>query len=118
MKTNERTLKMMENYMTLREQGFSNVEIAKKFDLSPTTLYSNLGEIAEQNGVTRESLLERVFVADHSGRNFTQVKPVDRANFELHFQTLISEFEQLVAEISGIIEDNETMYKILQEEQK
>ena len=58
-KTNERTLKMMESFIRLHEEGLSVAEIAKQFNLSETTVYSKLGEIAKKAGVSRESLLEK-----------------------------------------------------------
>ncbi len=60
MKRNERTKKMMRNYVKLHEMGLSAQEIADKYHLSTTTVYANLGEIAEKAGVTRESLLAKV----------------------------------------------------------
>lgn len=53
-----RTLKMMEDFMVLHNAGHSIPEIAKMTRVDFATIYRHLDEIAEKNGVTRESLLE------------------------------------------------------------
>ena len=60
MRKNERTHKMMKQFMKLHLQGLSIAEIAAKFKLSKNTIYDNLEEIARKEGVTRESLLQKV----------------------------------------------------------
>lgn len=59
-KENERTLWMKENFMDLHHEGASIKEIADKYDLSVSTVYRSLQEIAEANKVSRESLLKVV----------------------------------------------------------
>ena len=115
-KTNERTLKMMESFIRLHEEGLSVAEIAKQFNLSETTVYSKLGEIAKKAGVSRESLLEKPFEADHSGRNFTPVQPVDTELFETHFKTAMTEIGELKKAVNQAIEDNEIISEILEED--
>ena len=117
-KTNERTLKMMENYIKLHNEGHSVKEIAKMFNLSPFTIYDRLGEIAEQNGVTRESLLERVFIADHSGQNYTPVKPIDPTEFRKHFDAALTGVQTLKATISQALEEYDINDELLKEEIK
>lgn len=72
-----RTLRMMESYVELFSQGKTPRQIAEMFDVSYTTVRKNLGIIAERAGVPRSELLTRSFTADHSGQNFTIVKPID-----------------------------------------
>lgn len=115
-KTNERTLKMMEAYVDLHEQGHSVAEIAKKFNLTTTTVYAKLGEIAKQNGVTRESLLERPFEADHSGRNYTPVSQIDPSSFREHHETAIGEVEAMKEAVAQAIEEFEITDQLLQED--
>ena len=59
-KGSERVRLMKENFMSLHEQGFSIPEIAEKFNLEFSTVYKHLQSIADDNGVTRESLLQVV----------------------------------------------------------
>ena len=115
-KPNERTLKMMENFMDLHDAGYSVGEIAKKFDLSDSTVYGKLSEIAARAGVTRESLLDKPFEADHSGRNFTPVKPVAPTRFHSHFNATMTEIAAMKQDISGSIEELEIMNELLEEE--
>ena len=57
-KRSSRTLKMMGEFMALHNAGHSIPEIAKMNGVDFSVVYRKLGEIAEKNGVTRESLLE------------------------------------------------------------
>lgn len=118
MAKHERTLQMMESFISLHNEGHDINEIAKMFNLAFSTVYKHLGEIAEKNGVTRESLLEKVIVADHSGRNLTPVKPVDRAKFNESFATLMTGMDSLQSEIAKTIEDIEVTNQLLEEEMK
>lgn len=81
MARNKRTLQMMENYISLHEQGLSLKEIAVKYKLSTSLVYASLQEIADKAGVTRNSLL---------GQPSTQPMPVETDNsFDRHFQAAI-----------------------------
>lgn len=59
-KNSERAQKLLKNFMSLHNSGYSIPEIAEMHGLNPATVYRHLQEIADANGVTRESLLERV----------------------------------------------------------
>lgn len=52
-----RTLEMKSAYVPLFRTGMTPKQIAKEFDLSEWTVYHYLDEIAQENGVPRESLL-------------------------------------------------------------
>ncbi len=97
---NERTLQMMQNYMILRKEGKSNLEIAKMFDLSPWTVYNALQEIADKAGVTRESLLTQPHSEPLPYERISEpVKPVNIEAFEEKFQNalgIMSEFKEMV----------------------
>ena len=99
MAKHERTLQMMESFISLHNEGHDINEIAKMFNLAFSTVYKHLGEIAEKNGVTRESLLEKVIVADHSGRNIEPLEPIDRKQFCSNYKEAIEAVEQLEKEI-------------------
>ncbi len=114
----ERTLKMMENFMDLHNNGHSIGEIAKLYNLSVTTVYKSLDRIAKKNGVTRESLLEKPFEADHSGRNFTPVKPINRTKLQSSIATLRKGVKALREEVKNTIEDIETLNQVMEEEMK
>ena len=56
---NERTLKMIKTYPDLYDKGMTNKEIADFCGVSYRTVLSHLGDIAQNMGVSRESLLEK-----------------------------------------------------------
>ena len=117
-KKHERTLKMMENFMSLHDEGYSIKEIAERYDLSLRPVYDNLGAIAEKAGVSRKDLLEKPIVADHSGRNYTPVKPINKAKFNESFETLMTGVESMQLQISNTIDDIDTMNKLMEEEMR
>ncbi|MBP3256227.1 MAG: helix-turn-helix domain-containing protein [Clostridia bacterium] len=52
---------MINQFMVYHNQGYNIPEIAKKFEVTTTTIYSHLQEIADKNGFyDRKELLERV----------------------------------------------------------
>ena len=57
-KESERMRQLKENFMSLHQQGCSIREIADKYDLSFSTVYKNLQDIADANNVTRRELLQ------------------------------------------------------------
>lgn len=57
---NERTKQMKGHFMELHEAGHTIKEIAKMCNLTPITIYRSLQEIADKQGVSRESLLQRI----------------------------------------------------------
>ena len=61
-KRSERTKVMMDNFMDDHNDGMTIAEIADKYGLSSITVYRQLGEIAEKEGVSRDDLLQVVHV--------------------------------------------------------
>ena len=80
-KRQESTRKMMKRFPELKEHGCTIPEIAEKFGLSSTTAYNVLGTIAEENGRTREDLLDRPMSPDHSGRVSKKTSKFDLEEF-------------------------------------
>lgn len=117
-RTHERTIKMRENFISLWSEGFSIKEIAEKYNLSETTVYNHLDYIARASGMNRKQLLSRNFFADHSGRNFSPVKPVNRAEFDKNFAELMEKVEFFQLEIEESIKDMEALNDIYEEEMK
>ena len=56
-RVSDRVLEMKKRYMELHNAGLKPSEIADYFELSSWTIYHYLGEIAEENGVSRDELL-------------------------------------------------------------
>ena len=120
MKKSERTLRMKRNYIRLRALGMGPVEIAKKYDLDVSTIYKSLDEIAEANGVSRESLLERPH-SEHvcRERQFAPVEPVDLTEFRGHFDASIQEIDGVKATMKQEIKRQEKIaYRMQKEEEE
>lgn len=100
MKKNERTLQMMQNYVSLHDSGMSPGEIAKKYNLSSKTVYGALQEIADAAGVSRESLLERPHSEHQPFERISEpVRPINVGTFSEKIQNalgIMSEFKEMV----------------------
>lgn len=107
-KMNERTLQMLQNFMTLHNNGWTIPEIAKKYDLASRTIYSYLDKIADENGVTRDSLLS-VPHTEHLcyERQFEPVKPVDLTEFKQRFQKTLDAMNDVTEIIELILDEQE-----------
>lgn len=110
-KRSERTRKMIKQFYGLRNSGYSIRQIAEMFNLDPATVYSYLGEIAEQEGVDRNSLLDRVFEADHTGSQFTPVRLVNAKEATSRISAMTKEAEALQARLSYAITEAEEFAK-------
>ena len=106
-KTNERTFQMMANYKDYYDQGYSVAEIASIFDLSTTTVYDRLGEIAKRAGVSREELLFHPQRAKRQkGYSLSAtVPPIDPTKFNQHLSAALAELADLQREITSTIEE-------------
>ena len=114
----ERTLQMKREYMKLHDEGYSPREIAKKFGLSDVTVYRYLGEIAEENGVTRESLLEIPHATPAAyERQFAIIKPVDLTDFNQKFKATVDDFDKMREEVAKGINEGEKAQREFEEEE-
>lgn len=96
--TEERVYVMKQNFMELHRQGYTILEIAEKFSLHHVTVYRHLQEIADENGTTREALLQVVKVSK-SRRSFNEEVKREKATFE----SVINGFKNLENELDEII---------------
>lgn len=101
---------MKQEFMSLHDAGLGIPAIAKKFDLSVTTVRKHLGDIAETNGVSRESLLEIPHKPHISyERQFEPVKEVDVALYRQKFNQLESAGQELKSLMSNYIREQEAI---------
>lgn len=100
MKENERTLQMRSHFMELWGNGKTVKEVAEQFNLSTYTVYANLQRIADDNGVTRESLLRQPHSAHLTYDRVCQpVKPVNIDVFQKHVREALAELDKTCKQI-------------------
>lgn len=106
----ERVKIMKEGFMTLHDSGKTISEIANHFEVSTWSVYKNLQDIADANGVTRESLLERVHnsheVTTRTLRHQEKVTPIE---LNESFSKMLHEVDQLIENIDEILEEEENI---------
>ena len=97
-KESERAKLMKQNFMGLHNRGLTIPEIAERYDLSKITVYRNLQTVADENGVSRESLLQIIRM------------PTDKAyareakKVSVDVQQLKEEFKKAKSSITFLIE--------------
>lgn len=74
-KRSERTLQMIEGFYEDHKNGLMIPDIAKKYNLSVTTVRNYLDQIAEENNVSRDSLLERVHPPHYMSESINRPTP-------------------------------------------
>ena len=97
----QRVRNLVNEFMTYHNEGYSINEIADFFDLHFTTVYANLEEIAQKNGVSRESLLVHPHTISSSHIPFKREK--------IDTDILISKFNLLSEEIDELISLTDTL---------
>lgn len=90
-------IEICNNFIELKEKGYTIPEIAKMYGISKSKIYSNLGEIAKTLGCAREDLLIKV----HSNHSKWSKKKV-RCNFD--FNDLIPNIDNMLGEVKCIVE--------------
>lgn len=113
MQKNERTLQMQQNYVRLHNEGLSPIEIAKVYDLSAWTVYNALQEIADEAGVSRESLLARPHAEHQPFERISEpVKPVKIEAFREKFQGALNTMSEFKEMVQMAIDDSEEYERV------
>lgn len=108
-RTSERVVQLKKNFIELHEQGFTIPEIADKFHLGKSTVYRLLGEIAQENGVSRDSLLQEV--------HETPASWVRKINLlKVNGDELLAKFDSAHHLMSEILADVKTLISIIEED--
>lgn len=116
---NERTLKMIEEYVKWFEGGETPAQIAKRFGLSDSTVYRHLSEIAEAAGRSRESLLVQPHKSPTEYDNYVP-EPWPRTNldkFRKHRNAALGNAAALSRDISEYVKQQEMLAEKFQEEE-
>lgn len=95
-KQSARVGQMMEKFLRLHNEGKEISEIAEMFQLSSSTIYLKLQEIADKEGITREELLSR----PHKKHVVTMQRKVAKS---IDICELKKGFEDLQKDIDGIL---------------
>ena len=104
----ERVKIMKEGFMTLHNNGKTINEIAEHFKVSTWSVYNNLQDIADANGVTRDSLLTRVNKShDVTKRTLRPQEKITPIELNESFFKMLHEVDQLIENIDEILEDEE-----------
>ena len=103
----ERTLTMMKDFMVLHEQGLTIAEIALKSRISIWTVYERLDEIAKQNHVSRDSLLQVI----HSPGSYDHIKGkgelvhINVDAFQEKVNTAVKDIDVMIEDINRILKE-------------
>lgn len=100
----QRVEKLVKEFMQYHNNGYSILEIAEIFNVSFSAVYKHLQEIADFNGVSRESLLERGSSAHSTAHHPFFKERIDAQTLLNGFNTIETEINKIIAEIDTILE--------------
>lgn len=100
----QRVEKLVKEFMQYHNNGYSILEIAEIFNVSFSAIYKHLQEIADFNGVSRESLLERNSSTHNTIHQPFLKEKVDAQTLLNGFNTIETEINKIIAEIDTILE--------------
>ena len=106
--TSERVLQLRKNFMKHHNDGWSLQEIADYYHVTRRHTYSILQKIADENGVTRESLLE-IPHSQHSSPLFVHRDGEEKVNVEeirKEFQNILTSAGKIVDSIDKVLEED------------
>ena len=105
----ERTLKMMKDFMGLHEQGLTIAEIAAASHVSAWTVYERLEEIAKQNHVSRDSLLQVIHSTGSYGHAGTkeELVRIDVEAFQKKIDTVVKDIDTMIEDIGTLNNEEE-----------
>ena len=98
---------MKKNFLRLREEGYSMAQIAKKYELPLPTVFEALTEIAHEEGIPREELLDKPMDADHSGRVREPAKSFNLMKFKKQAEAAKARIREAQGLILGLLAGEE-----------
>lgn len=108
LKQGEHSLQFKKNYQEMREDGKTVQEIADFYGLSRSQAYRLIRQLAEELGVTYDSLLSqphRPPIYLGSGKVVEPAKPVDFSAFQQEFRGTISQFDKTIYQMEKVLKE-------------
>lgn len=105
----ERVEEMKKNFLDRKRKGKTIKEIAEEFKVSTWSVYQALEEIARENGLHRDDLLDAV-QKSHEGKKGGTSRKVELVNTEelkKDFLVLTETIEKLIRKMESIVEQEE-----------
>ena len=107
-KTSERMEHMKQGFLELRNAGKLFSEIAEVFGVSVWSIYDNLQEIADANGLSREDLLYRIHKPHVMSSTSQKVKNVDKhltvEELQKNFSDMLSITNYIISNIDKALQ--------------
>lgn len=99
----QRVENLKKNFMQYHQAGYSIPEIAAEFNVDFSTVYKYLDEIAKENGVTRESLLQNAsFTKENSPASFRKDR-IDIEELQKNFDNLNTDLTTIITQLDNIL---------------
>ena len=102
-----RTQEMKKDFPCLREEDYLMAQIAKKYEPPLPTAYEALTEIAHEEGIPREELLDKPMDADRSGEVREPAKNFNLMKFEKQAEAAKARIRETQGLISELLAEEE-----------
>lgn len=99
----QRVEKLVKSFMEYHYKGYSIPKIAEIMQVNISTIYKNLQEIANFNGVSREKLLEQPH-STHSSNTFSHREKINLDELESNFSKLDDGINTIIKYLDELLE--------------
>ena len=102
---------MIKNFFGMKQEGKTICEIADYYNLTTRTIYLCLQEIADNNGVSRDDLLDKKH-KPYEVKNIKSRRPSEKVDAEElvnHFSSMIEEIDNIVFILDDFLKRNEVL---------
>jgi len=100
-----RMAELKKNFMKHHEEGKTIKEIAELYNVSKRHIYTSLQDIADENNVSRESLLTNVHKKHKPLQNTKSAGQINPAEMKENFDGIINNAKIIIKKIDSILQE-------------
>lgn len=100
-----RMAELKKNFMKHHEEGKTIKEIAELYNVSIRHIYNSLQDIADENNVSRESLLKNIHKKHQPPQNIKSAGQINPAEMNENFYGIINNAKIIIKKIDSILQE-------------
>ena len=100
-----RMAELKKNFMKHHEEGKTIKEIAELYNVSKRHIYTSLQDIADENNVSRESLLKKIHKKHQPPQNIKSAGQINPAEMNENFYGIINNAKIIIKKIDSILQE-------------
>ena len=96
---------LKKNFMKHHEEGKTIKEISELYNVSTRHIYNSLQDIADENNVSRESLLKNIHKKHQPPQNIKLAGQINPAEMNENFYGIINNAKIIIKKIDSILQE-------------